>query len=147
MSKDAPTPPKIVWNDSMAVGLPAIDEQHMLLCSLANRLLDHPKALAKDEIVVDILTSLGRFLILHFQTEEAMMRQMGIPQEEYDQHVRAHNIIIDEYADLNLAATRGRHHTADEIFTIVKQWVSDHLHVYDANIRNYVPAPSSAPVD
>lgn len=147
MSKDASNSPKIVWNDSLAVGLPAIDEQHMLLCSLANRLLDHPEAFARDELVVDILTDLGKFLILHFQTEEAMMRKLGMPQEEYDQHVRAHNIIIDEYADLNLAAARGKHHTAAEIFTIVKQWVGDHLHTSDANIRNYVPAPSSAPAD
>jgi len=143
MSKDASNFPKMIWNDSLAIGLPAIDEQHMLLCSLANRLLDHPEALAKDELVVDILTDLGKFLILHFQTEEAMMRQLGMPQEEYEQHVRAHNMIIDEYADLNLAAARGKHHTAAEIFAMVKQWVGDHLHTSDANIRNYVPAPSS----
>lgn len=133
----------MIWSDSLAVGLPAIDEQHMLLCSLANRLLDHPEALAKDELVVDILTDLGKFLILHFQTEEAMMRRLGMPQEEYEQHVRAHNMIIDEYADLNLAAARGKHHTAAEIFAIVRQWVGDHLHTSDANIRNYVPVPSS----
>lgn len=143
MSKDASNFPKMIWSDSLEIGLPAIDAQHMLLCSLANRLLDHPEALAKDELVVDILTDLGKFLILHFQTEEAMMRQLGMPQEEYEQHVRAHNMIIDEYAELNLAAARGRHLTAAEIFAMVKQWIGDHLHTSDANIRNYVPAPSS----
>ncbi len=135
-------PAKMIWNDSLAIGLPAIDEQHILLCSLANRLLDHPEALARDELVVDILTDLGKFLILHFQTEEAMMRQLGMPQDEYEHHVHAHNLIIDEYAELNLVAARGTHHTAAEIFASVKQWVGDHLHTSDANIRNYVPAPS-----
>jgi hemerythrin-like metal-binding protein len=147
MSKDTSTSPKMIWSNSCAIGLPAIDEQHVLLYSLANRLLDHPEALAKDELVVDILTDLGKFLILHFQTEEAMMRQLGMPQAEYEQHVCAHNLIIDEYADLNLTAARGKHHTAAEIFAIVKQWVGDHLHTSDANIRNYVPAPSSASAD
>lgn len=140
MSKDASNSPKIVWNDSLAVGLPAIDEQHMLLCSLANRLLDHPEALAKDELVVDILTDLGKFLILHFQTEEAMMRTLGVPNDEYEHHVKAHNFIIDEYAELNLAIAHGRHHTAAEIFTLVRTWLHDHFHGNDLRLRDYAPA-------
>ncbi|MEW6292844.1 MAG: hemerythrin family protein [Pseudomonadota bacterium] len=136
------TPGKLVWNDSLKLGVPEIDEQHALLFGMMNRLLDHPESLAYDELIVDILTDLGKFLILHFQTEEAMMRKLGMPPEEYEQHVHAHNIIIDEYAELNLAAARGKHHTAAEIFAMVKQWVSDHLHASDAKIRNYVPVPS-----
>jgi hemerythrin len=144
MSKDASTTQKMIWSNSLAIGLPAIDEQHALLCSLANRLLDHPEALACDELVVDILTDLGKFLILHFKTEEAMMRQLGMPQDEYERHVRAHNVIIDEYAELNLAAVRGKHHTAAEIFSLVKQWVGDHLHTIDAKIKDYVPAAAGS---
>lgn len=135
-------PDKIVWNDTLRLGVPEIDAQHALLFGMMNRLLDHPEALARDELVVDILTDLGKFLILHFQTEEAMMNQSGMPREEYEQHVRAHNAIIHEYAELNLAAAHGKHHTAAEIFAMVKQWVSDHLHSDDAKIRDYVPAPS-----
>lgn len=137
------TPDKLVWQDSLTIGMPVIDEQHILLFQLANRLLDRPDALIHDELVVDILTDLGKFLILHFQTEEAMMRKLGMPQDEYAQHMHAHNVIIDEYAELNLAAARDRHHTAAEIFTQVRQWVSDHLHTSDAKLRNYLPAPSS----
>lgn len=142
-----PTPDKLVWKESLNIGMPVIDEQHILLFQLANRLLNRPDALARDELVVDILTDLGKFLILHFQTEEAMMHRLGMPQDEYEQHVRAHNLIIDEYAELNLAAAHGRHHTAAEIFEQVKRWIGDHLHTSDANIRNYVPAPSLASPD
>lgn len=142
MSADPLPHSKIVWNDALKLGVPEIDAQHALLFTLANRLLDHPEALVRDELIVDILTDLGKFMMLHFQTEEAMMRQLGMPPEEYEHHVHAHNMIIHEYAELNLAAARGRHHTAAEIFAMVKQWISDHLHTSDANIRNYVPAPS-----
>lgn len=135
---------KIVWNDSLVIGVPVIDEQHALLCSLANRLLDHPEARAQHEFVVDIITELGKFLILHFKTEEMMMRQLGVPADEYEHHVRAHNQIIDEYADLNMAAAHVGHHTSLEIFNLVKQWVGDHFHCSDAKIRNYLPAPSAA---
>lgn len=142
MSHDASSPNRLIWKDFLVVGLPDIDEQHMLLCTLANRLLDRPEASGRDERVVDILTDLGKFLILHFQSEEAIMRQLGMRQEEYEQHVRDHNRIIEDYANLNLAAARGKHYTAAEVFAIVKQWVSDHFHTHDVKIRNYLPAPS-----
>jgi hemerythrin-like metal-binding protein len=142
MSADPSTPGKIVWNDVLKLGAPELDEQHALLLGMMNRLLDHPEALARDELIVDILTDLGGFLILHFQTEEAMMRRLGMPPEEYAQHVHTHNIILDEYAELNLAVARGKHHTAAEIFAMVKQWVGDHFHSTDAQIRHYLPAPS-----
>lgn len=128
------------WNDSFTLSLAAIDEQHELLFKMANRLLDHPEALGRDEKVVDILTDLGRFLILHFQTEEGMMRKLGVPSDEYERHVKAHNLIIDEYAELNLAVARGRHHTAAEIFAMVRTWLHDHLHSNDLPLRDYVPA-------
>lgn len=129
----------MVWNASLAIGIPAIDEQHALLCRLANRLLDHPDAPAHDEQVVDVLTDLGRFLMLHFQTEEEYMRRLGMPADEIASHHQAHNQIIDQYADLNLAATQGKSHTATEIFRLVRRWVSDHLDLDDLKIRDYVP--------
>jgi hemerythrin-like metal-binding protein len=129
----------MVWNDAFTLGLPAIDEQHALLFTMANRLLDHPDALSREEKVVDILTDLGKFLILHFQTEEAMMRQLGVPAAEFERHARAHNLIIDEYAELNLAVAHGRHHTATEIFAQVRTWLHDHLHSDDIKLRDYLP--------
>lgn len=128
------------WNDSFALGLPAIDEQHELLFKMANRLLDHSEAFGHDEKVVDILTDLGGFFILHFQTEEEMMRKLGVPSDEYERHVKAHNLIIDEYAELNLAVACGRHHTAADIFELVRTWLHDHLHSNDLPLRDYVPA-------
>lgn len=130
----------MVWNESFMVGLPAIDEQHALLFKLANRLLDHPEAFVRDEQVVDILTDLGKFLILHFQSEEAMMRQLGIPTAEYERHVHAHNLIIDEYAELNLQAARGHPRTAMDVFALVRSWLHDHFVSDDSKLRDYVPA-------
>lgn len=131
---------RITWDDSWAIGIPAIDEQHELLCVLANRLLDQPDAMAHDEHVVDILTDLGRFLIQHFHTEEALMRRIdNMPADELERHIQAHNRIIDQYASLNLAAAQ-RLHTAQDVFRQVKEWVSDHFDSCDAKIRDFLAA-------
>jgi hemerythrin-like metal-binding protein len=141
-----PHPQPLVWNSSAAIGITAIDDQHARLCHLANRLLDHPDAPGHDEHVVDILTDLGRFLMLHFQTEEEHMQRLGMPADEIASHRQAHNRIIDQYAELNLAAVRGQTHTATEIFRLVRHWVSDHLDMDDLQIRAYTPNPGLQPV-
>lgn len=131
-------PKKLVWSSSLAIGIPVIDEQHVRLCGLANRLLDHPDVSTSDERVVDILTDLGQFLLLHFRTEEEYMRRLGMPTDEIASHHQAHNRIIDQYADLNLAAAQGMKHSSADIFRQVKRWVSDHLDMDDLKIRDYV---------
>jgi hemerythrin len=144
MLDNKPIPGKMVWTPALEIGIPIIDEQHVTLCELANRLLDYPGALARDELIVDILSDLGKFLILHFKTEEALMKKLGMPKDEIEKHKQAHNTIVAEYADLNLDAVRGVHHTAAEIFGQVKLWVGDHLETVDLQIRNYVPATTEA---
>lgn len=147
MIAEQTSPHRIVWDDAFAIGISAIDEQHELLCALAKRLLDQPEAMAHDEHVVDILTELGRLLIVHFHTEETLMRQIaGMPANELEGHIQAHDRIIDQYASLNLAAMQ-RQHTAHDVFRQVKEWVSDHYHSSDVKIRNYLTAgvpPTSA---
>ncbi len=138
MNEEKASPHRIVWNDSFAIGIPTIDEQHELLFALANRLVDQPAAMAHDEHVVDILTDLGKSLILHFQYEEALMRELdGMPADELERHVQAHDQIIHQYANLNLAVMQ-RLLTAEDVFHQVTDWVSDHLHSSDVNIRNYL---------
>lgn len=132
------------WSGGLAVGVPSIDEQHALLFRVANRLLAHPEARAHDEAVVDILTDLGKFIVLHFQTEETCMRQLGMPAHEIEAHVQAHNRILDQYADLNMSAVRGRHHSAGEIYDQVRVWLSDHLQADDLKIKNFVATRNKA---
>jgi hemerythrin-like metal-binding protein len=130
-------------DEDMLIGIPVIDAQHSLLFRLANRLLDHPAASARDEPIVDILTELGKSLILHFQTEEAVMRQLGVPADEIEQHAESHVRIIDQYTDLNLAAVQGNHHTAAEIYAKVCDWIHTHFSEEDRLIRRYVPPDPS----
>lgn len=140
MARETNTHPKMVCDHTLAIGIPIIDEQHAVLCALANRLLNHPEALACDEHVVDILTDLGKFLFLHIRTEETIMKELGMPGDEIEKHKQAHSVIIDQYANLNLATVSGKHHTATEVFGLVKQWIGDHLVTEDLKIKNYVSA-------
>jgi hemerythrin len=132
----AASPPKTSISASR-VGIPVIDEQHEVLVKLVYRLLERPAVLANNELVVDVLTDLGKFLILHFKTEEELMRQLHLPAEEYEAHVRAHGEILDQYAELNMAIAEGKRHTAGAIFEMTHQWLGAHLHRFDLRLADY----------
>lgn len=119
------------------VGIPVIDEQHEMLCKLVGRLLEHPEALGNNVLVVDVLTDLGKFLILHFKTEEEFMRQLDLPAEEFEAHLRAHSEILDQYAELNMAIAQGKRHTAGDIFEMTRQWLAGHQHRFDLRLADY----------
>lgn len=135
MSDAAPVPPSLIPS---RVGIPVIDQQHAALSQLAARLLEHPEALTNNVQVVDVLTDLGKFLILHFQTEEALMRQLDLPVAEIEAHVRAHSEILDQYAELNMAIAEGKRHTAGDVFEMTRQWLVGHMHSFDMRLADYV---------
>ena len=137
-SRDAHVP--LHWDDTYTLGLLPIDREHQQLTALANRLHERPDATCHDEVVVDILTSLGKFLVIHFRNEEAIMRQLRMPDEQIAEHVRAHNYILDQYAELNIAAAGGTAYRATDIFARLMDWIERHMLEYDQRIKDYLPA-------
>jgi hemerythrin-like metal-binding protein len=134
----APQPLK--WDAAFDIGHPAIDDQHRQLVELANRLLEHPEATMHDEAVVDILTKLGNSLDEHFRSEEAIMGRFGMPATLLAEHVRAHNRILDQYAEFNIAAAAGASYRAADIYAKVLDWVGHHMVEHDLLIKDYLPA-------
>jgi hemerythrin len=133
-------PQPLQWNATFDIGQAAIDDQHHQLVELANRLLERPEATMHDEAVVDILTALGKALDQHFRSEELIMRQLGMPEAQLAEHVRAHNRILDQYAELNISAASGESYRAADVFVQVIDWVGHHMVDYDLAIKAYLPA-------
>jgi len=67
-----------LWDESLTLGLPAIDEQHKAIAAICEKLMKNPDESAHSEYSVDCLIDLGKILALHFEVEEAHMQQLGI---------------------------------------------------------------------
>ena len=136
----APTEPdQIVWDGSLAIGLPAIDDHHQALVGILSKLMRNPHASLHDESVVDNLTEITRILGLHFTVEEAHMRKLGVPEDEYSEHLRKHVEILDQCANLNLTSFNSRDMKVRDIAEQIRTWAIDHVIEYDFNIKNYLP--------
>jgi len=131
---------QIVWDDTLTIGIEAIDEHHKAILRIIGKLTSSPEAALRSELVVDCLTDLGKILDLHFSVEEAHMRQLGVPHDEFAAHCNSHMEILNQYADMNIAISQKKELKVKDVANQAIQWAIDHVVEYDLGLKKYLPA-------
>lgn len=88
------TRPCIAWDESMSVGVKALDEEHRELLGTLNEL--HEEILAGGQLD-DFEVIIERFVLLikaHLAHEEELLVAAGCPEEDAEAHHRVHDQII-----------------------------------------------------
>ena len=89
------------WDDSIALGIPIIDEQHKALFDLVNSLNEAVKSGKGSETVGEVIWKLITYVTEHFSEEERLMLSCNFPglaahRKEHDQFVsRLREIQVD----------------------------------------------------
>lgn len=113
--------PPILWDDSYSVGVPIIDAQHQSLIALIN-------ALENDAEVGFILDQLTLYVAEHFQTEELMMAERGVSDQ--DAHKEGHRE-FEEWLSASKQAYRtgggGGLAIQDNIKSYLNTWLINHI--------------------
>jgi hemerythrin len=84
----------IPWTDSLAVGIPEIDQQHQELFLRLERLL-HGIVGGEREEVGRLLEFLSDYVVRHFGAEERWMMQSGYP--DYPRHKAEHDRFMQDF--------------------------------------------------
>jgi len=87
----------IKWSSSLAVGVPAIDEQHRELFDRVDRLVEAMKSSNARE-VARLMDFLGEYVVEHFRMEEGLMQTYGYPQ--FALHKAAHDRFVADYGEM-----------------------------------------------
>lgn len=125
-------------DQALLLGLPEIDSQHRDLFAQLDRLIGKPQAQPLAEPFSEILSQLGRQIDAHFVSEESILQRCGMPREELDEHMSAHEEILEQYTRLNLDLMTGKEIGQQSILRMVRGWIVDHVLQYDSRIRQYV---------
>lgn len=91
----------------------------------------------------EVLGRLGRQINAHFDSEEAILRDCGMPPQTVLDHIRAHTEILDQYTRLNLELMNGKAVSRDEALLMVREWIVEHVLNHDMKIAEYAPALAS----
>ena len=79
---------KIEWSDGFSVGVEAIDNQHKMLISMTNRLIDTPNVDSNSAVITKLLDDMIAYATTHFVDEERLMQLHDYP--EFESHQQQH---------------------------------------------------------
>ncbi len=131
--------PFIVWDDLYYIGIPAIDEQHKQIVSIANRMLEALIQQKATREVPFILKEMISYADTHFKTEEEYMEKAGFPgiedHKEMHQEFREKVVRFQQKLDANDPSLTA------ELTIFLTTWVTEHFSVID---HQYVPALKAA---
>lgn len=120
----------IEWSDQMKTGIAEIDSQHRFLVDTLrqanNRLLnDHEGALLGD-IARDLLT----YAIMHFETEETLMKRHGYAEAFPDLariHIAQHRDFSHQVVAVCDNLREGRQVSRQEVLKFLNEWLRNHV--------------------
>lgn len=118
----------------LLIGIPSIDREHKLLLENMDLLVGNPHAHEPSEHITESLSRLTRQLIDHFTSEEAAMRDIGMPELNIAKHVDAHVEIVEQITRLSIELMQRKAVDTDQVVVAVRGWVVDHLLDYDLEI-------------
>jgi hemerythrin len=120
------------WDDSLRLGVPEVDEQHKQWFALTNAYLDLVKRdQGNIKVLQDALKASVAYSRSHFRTEEAMMRRIRFPQDEYNFHCMTHDAFVER---LNALAKHGRERrpaAVREMAVFMSGWLTKHIREVD----------------
>ena len=131
----------IEWSDKMATGVAQIDSQHRFLVDTLrqanNRLLDDHEGALLGEIAKDLLT----YAIMHFETEENLMRRYGYAEafpELAKVHIAQHRDFSHQVVAVCDNLREGRQVSRLEVLKFLNEWLRHHVLGIDQKLGAFV---------
>ena len=125
----------LAWTDELAVGLPAVDAQHLGIIEAMQRL----HGSVSDGRLWDVSRGLASEVIElfeeHFSAEENFMRSIRYPGVAL--HVRAHSSFFSDVSGLIYRIETCDPGVITDIAQCARRWAFDHVLVMDRDIARY----------
>lgn len=127
----------IAWDESLAVGVTEIDEQHQAIIRLINDLAAK-QGQAEDADAAKALTFLRAYLHDHFDLETELMLDLGYP--ELDAHRQQHELFANHVIFFEIEKEFGvvSEQMLADILVFLKEWFLSHITKEDKALGEFV---------
>jgi hemerythrin-like metal-binding protein len=128
----------VQWQNSYSVGIKPIDEQHMELINLTNKLFrscmsGHERS---NSMFLDTIHEAVEYTGYHFGTEERMMERIHYP--DYAKHKQEHTDFVREVYIKVEEFKSGKMLTSLHFVYFLRDWVLHHIAVCDKKLGEYL---------
>ena len=128
--------PLITWDDSIALNISEIDNQHKQLVNIINEMFDAMKDTRGIDVIDDILKRLVDYTDYHFVTEERYFDQFRYSESEH--HKEEHRYLVEQVDEFKKAFDEGKIKRADsdsvltvDLWKLLKNWLMNHIKTSD----------------
>lgn len=130
------------WRESVAIGIPEIDDDHKHLIGLLNRLHFTVLAGAGPAAVGEVLDALAGRFTAHFRHEEALMLRTGY--RDYERHRRRHAELAERLAaDQASFREHPERFDAASFYDVLADWLVVHMLREDLPLKSCVEAAAA----
>jgi len=132
--------PFVTWDDSMRIGIDAIDAHHLYLVELLNDLFDVISHRRGSREVGRVLKALEKYVHVHFRAEERMMSHYGYAglDRQHHQHQRFEKKLRLFYSELHENPLTAPY----DMLAFLSEWLVHHIRQEDSQLRALVTAPA-----
>jgi hemerythrin len=130
---------KMDWQASFNTGIRVIDEDHKMLFSIVNNLIDEVNSSADGEPreIESLLEALINYVDTHFAREEQFLEQFGYP--ELDTHRDTHDALRQQIDGIaNDYKTQPDSVDLRKVCVFLINWLSQHILISDMDYVPYV---------
>jgi len=128
---------KMVWRDAYSTGIRVIDEDHKMLFSIINNLVDEidSGSTLDSRKISSVLEALNAYVASHFTREERFLEQFGYP--ELANHRHSHDALRNQLGTIsNDYRTDPDSIDLQALSMFLMKWLSEHILKSD---MDYVP--------
>ncbi len=126
---------KIVFDETLSVGVRKLDEQHQQLIKMINTLIEAQSETLDSEETLELLTHMTEYADYHFSQEEQYMLEFNY--SEYLSHKQEHVTFKKRTVDFLSAAKRGKQTLKVEITAFLRNWLVNHILRSDMKYKNF----------
>ena len=130
----------VEWHDSFSVGVKLIDEQHIKLIKLTNKLfascMSGQERSKSDSIFLKVIHEVIDYVGYHFSTEEKVMERIDYPK--YKEHKKEHVNFVKEVLAKVEEFNVGKMNAPLSFVYYLRDWVLHHIAVNDKKLGAYL---------
>lgn len=126
----------VKWTSDYLLGIEEIDGHHRHLFDLLNKTYEMFVAGESKCDLSNVLDELIDYATYHFTAEEMSMAKNCYPN--YTQHCALHQKFCQRINEIQKDYLSGRTELSLEILSFLKNWISSHILVQDADYGNYI---------
>ncbi|MBK8636733.1 MAG: hemerythrin family protein [Chromatiaceae bacterium] len=127
---------ELVWDKTLSVGVPEIDEDHRKLVDLFNLLNRSVAEGASRDYTEALVDELISCTVWHFKHEERLMLKYGYPG--LAEHRSEHTELIDSAQALQWKFQSGESPASSEDIEFVEHWLTGHIYGADMDLGAYL---------